>query len=168
MKHKNLLTAVCALLASVGAVGASIGIAVTAQAGPPMATGVAGLSFVVEVKELGVGGQPGPNCYTFLDDESQTWLDPLFLPPEFGGLFPGTWEADQIGPVTHYTATASTPDGFVVLVQTGQVTPSFAKGQRQLRASSTAYVGGEVVAEFISTGYEGFDEELCLSDVPSI
>jgi hypothetical protein len=181
MKKKAHMIAVIGLLSAFG----TIGMINTAQA-----EGVSGLSFVVNVKQLGSsllgnGGKPGPNCYTFLDDG--TWIDPLFLAPFPGFLFPGDWVHDSLGATTHYTASAESPpipdsdpnDGVddsvppLLLIQEGKVTPSFAPGQQRLVAFSTLYIvdpsaegrKGLLLAEFVSTGYEGFDAELCLSDV---
>lgn len=181
MKKIAQAIAVVGMLSAFG----TMGIINTAQA-----EGVSGLSFVVNVKQLGGrllgnGGKPGPNCYTFLEDG--TWIDPLFLAPFPGFLFPGEWVQDSKGATTRYTASAespffpdSDPDDEVddsipplLLIQEGQITPGFAEGQQRLKAISTLYIVDEIaedrkgllLAEFVSTGYEGFDEDLCLSDV---
>lgn len=89
---------------------------------------------------------PGPNCYSFLEDG--TWIDPQFVP--------GEWEADPdgVGVVERYTAWAEIPSLSFLLVQEGQVTPARGNGRARLQAFSTFFVGGEVAAEFMSTGYE--------------
>lgn len=91
---------------------------------------------------------PGPNCYSFLDDgPPMTWIDPLFFNPF------GTWNVeDSNGAVTRYTAEAIA--GPFVLVQNGMWSPASSKGQVRLKAFSTAYLFGEIVAKFVSTGYE--------------
>jgi len=105
---------------------------------------------------------PGPNCYSFLDDG--TWIDPLFFFPFPPPIFTSTWEETANGVITHYTATAILdlrPFGIprvLKLVQNGQMTPSFGKGQVRLTAFSTFTdtVEGEIVdeREFVSTGYK--------------
>jgi hypothetical protein len=181
MKIKTHVIAVVGLLSAFG----TIGIINTAQA-----EGVSGLSFVVNAKQLGGrllgnGGKPGPNCYTFLEDG--TWIDPLFLAPFPGFLFPGEWVQDSMGATTRYTASAESPfipdsdpgdeidDSItpLLLIQDGQITPGFAPGQQRLKAISTLYIVdpaaegrmGLLLAEFVSAGDEGFDDDLCLSDV---
>jgi len=181
MLNKAYLIVVVGLLTALG----TIGITSTAHA-----EGVSGLSFVVNVKQLGGrllgnGGKPGPNCYTFLEDG--TWIDPLFLGPFPGFLFPGQWVQEPKGATTRYIAIAESPffpdsdpndeidDSIppLLLIQEGQITPSFAEGQQRLKAISTLYIVDEdaedrkglLLAEFVSTGYEGFDDDLCLSDV---
>jgi hypothetical protein len=93
-----------------------------------------------------------------------------------------------MGATTRYIASAESPfspdsdagDGIddsippLLLVQEGQITPGFAAGQQRLKAISTLCIVDEtagdrkglLLAEFVSTGYEGIDEALCLSEVP--
>jgi hypothetical protein len=91
---------------------------------------------------------PGPNCYSFLEDG--TWDDPQFVP--------GEWEPDEdgVGMVERYTAWAQFElEGEPwLLVQEGHVTPARGNGRARLQAFSTFSIGGEVFAEFMSTGYE--------------
>lgn len=145
---------VIGLLATFGVIGSSIGIVSTAEAGPKVSDGMAGRFFMVTVKELGSGGAPFENCYSFLDDDGQTWIDPPFP----GG--PGTWQdEDSNGVITHYTTQAEAFGGLVTLVQVGQVTPSFSKGQSRITAFSAVtvlppLVEETLIVEFVSTGYE--------------
>ena len=141
MRKRIFLTAIVGIIATLG----------VAQAD------AADRFFQIKVKQIAGGtsdfyeppSPPGPNCYSFFEDG--TWIDPLFFNPV------GTWETTSEGAVTRYTARAEfIIPGVVsiVLVQNGKFTPAFSKGQVRLQAFSTAYINGEAVAEFMSTGYE--------------
>jgi hypothetical protein len=159
MRTRRFLNVIIGLLATLGVIGGSIGIVETAEA-----EGLGGRSFQVKVKQISGARPPaeppapmppGPNCYTFEADG--TWIDPLFLGPNLP-VFPGTWVQHTEGAITRYTAMAESPEfpflPALVLVQNGHVTPTFSKGQLRLKAFSTVFIGGQAVAEFVSTGYE--------------
>lgn len=128
-------------------VAASAGTAMAAPTGPQRLRGMDGRSFAVEVTGGSAIGLPDPlsNCYTF--EAGGTWIDPAFPAP-------GTWTQDRVGAATTYSASASAYGGFVMLEQTGRVTPAGGRGVLQLEASSTVTVGGAVAATLESVGEE--------------
>ena len=172
MRRRTFSNVIIGSLATIGVLGGSIGIVATGEADD----GLAGLSFVVDVKMVAGGTSPffdppmppGPNCYTFVDDDAQTWIDPLFLDPAPPLLFPGTWVITEDGAITRYTAEATSPAlpelGLppLRLVQEGMITPAL-----RLTAFSSLYIDGTdiLLAKFVSTGDAGFDETLCLAEV---
>lgn len=159
MRRKKFLNVSTGLLATLGIIGGSIGIVGTAEA-----DGLGGRSFMIKVKQITREAPPaetpapmppGPNCYTFEADG--TWIDPLFLGPNLP-VFPGTWVQHTQGAITRYTAMAESPEfpflPPLVLVQNGQITPTFSEGKLRLKAFSTVFIFGDAIAEFVSTGYE--------------
>jgi hypothetical protein len=161
MRRRTFLNVIIGLLATLGVIGGSIGIVGTAEA-----EGLGGRSFVVKVKQITREAPPaetpapmppGPNCYTF--EAGGAWIDPLFLGP-FCPVFPGEWVQHTQGAVTRYTAMAESTTDLcpflppLLLVQNGQITPTFSEGKLRLKAFSTVFIFGEAIAEFVSTGYE--------------
>jgi hypothetical protein len=154
MKKISYLSAVVGLLATFGVIGGSIGIIDTAEASSSRSHSsysLAGRSFQIHGTYVSwdeaIGG-PTPddfeNCYTFVDDDVNTWLDPLFPAPGFA--VPGTWVQHTGGFVTNYTAFAEVTDGIapgidLSLIQNGTVTPTFRRGKQRLNAYSTVYFG---------------------------
>jgi len=108
--------------------------------------------FAVHVNEL--TGNFGPwefdNCYIFVADG--TWLDPLFLDPDF--IVPGTWQQDSVGAKTSYGALAEFPDLGYRLEQEGIVTPARGSGTLQIEAYSIFYEEGVALLEFLAIGNE--------------
>lgn len=154
MKKITCLSAVVGLFATFGVIGGSIGIIDTAEASSSRSHSsysLAGRSFqihgtYVSWNEAIFGPTPPDfeNCYTFVDDDVNTWLDPLFPGP--GMAVPGTWVQHTGGLVTNYTAFAEVTDAFgpgvdLSLIQNGTVTPTFRSGKQRLNAYSTVYAG---------------------------
>lgn len=154
MKKITYLSAVIGLLATFGVVVGSIGIIDTAEASSwksHSSYSLAGRSFQIHGTYVSwneaLGGPTPPdfeNCYTFVDDDVNTWLDPLF--PAAGIAVPGTWVQHTGGLVTNYTAFAEVTDGIapgvdLSLIQNGTVTPTFRRGKKRLKAYSTVYFG---------------------------
>lgn len=108
--------------------------------------------FAVHVNEL--TGNLGPwefdNCYIFQADG--TWLDPLFLAPDF--IVPGSWQQHSVGAKTTYSAIAEFPDLGYLLEQEGIVTPARGRGTLQIEAYSVFFEDGVAFLEFLAIGNE--------------
>ena len=162
MKKTADLIAAIVLLASFGVVSGSTGIIDTAEAssyGHKARYSLAGRSFQIRGtyvswdESLGFGPKPDDfdNCYTFVDDDANTWIDPLF--PALG-----TWIQHTGGFIARYTAFAEATDLLgpgtdLSLIQNGVVTPAFRRGKQRLNAYSTVIIGsGTVLGVVLSKG----------------
>ncbi len=158
IKKANLTKAV-ALIAAIGIIAGSNGIVATAEASSSgsHSLSLAGLSFEIILENLG-DGVLAENCYTFVDDPAQTWLDPLFFGlsgtwvqhlGEMAGRLPSLFDRSGAGFVTQYTAFAKTPfpldlggglEGPVRLIQNGAVSAGLGREELRLRAYSTVVI----------------------------
>ncbi len=167
MIRKAYLIAAVVLLGTFGVVGGSVDIVSTAEASSDAHShgfSLAGRSFRIHGTYVEWNPLAGPtppdfeNCYTFVDDNVQTWLDPLF--PDAANPVPGTWIQHTGGLITRYTAfsvsppPSVSPELGVLLMQNGIVTPTFRRGKYRLNAYSTVYLGfGAILGVVLSTGH---------------